>query len=134
MKNLNYAILLSLALITACGEENKNEESIEKAEAAIEETKAEISDAINEVSKPIDKVIYDFSGNSKDELNKMLEESNKIFIETKAGLEAAEKKVQDSAGEAKAEAEKIRDQHKKRLELLANRIEAIKSATTEENK
>jgi len=134
MKRTNYLILIAFALLTACSEQNANTDSNEKSESSIELKKAEVNEAAKDVRTSVKKAAYDFSGKTNEELNKMLEESNKLFEDTKAGLESAEKKVNESVGDAKIEAERIRDQHKKRVELLSERLEAIKSAIEGDNK
>jgi len=134
MKRTNYLILIVFALLTACGNQNANTETDEKSESSVESTKDEINETATDFRTSVKKAVYDFSGKTKEELNKMLEESNKLFEDTKAGLESAEKKVNESVGDAKIEAEKIRDQHKQRVELLSERLEAIKSAIEGDNK
>jgi hypothetical protein len=134
MKRTNYLILIAFVLLTACGEQDTKSDTSEKSELPVELKKAEINESARDVRTSVKKAMYDFSSKTKEELNKMLEESNKLFEDTKAGLESAEKKVNESVGDAKIEAENIRDQHKKRVELLSERLEAIKSAIEGDNK
>lgn len=131
MKNISYLLLMSIALLTACGEKNNTTETEEKIETSAEQKKDEIKDAVNDTRNSLKKASYDFSNNTKEELGKMLAESNKLMDETKAGLDAAEKKVNETVGDAKVEAEKVRDQFNKRIELLSGRLEAIKAAHSE---
>jgi len=131
MKRTNYLILIAFALLTACGEQDTKSDTNEKSESPVELKKAEINESATDVRTSVNKTVYDFSGKTTAELNKMLEETDKMFENSKAGLESAEKKVNESAGDAKIEAEKIRDQHKKRVDILSERLEAIKAAITE---
>lgn len=134
MKKTNYLILIAFALLTACGEQNTNTETGEKSETSVELKKSEINETATDVQTSVKKATYDFSNKTKAEIDKMLEESNKLLDDAKARLEDAEKKVLATSGDAKVEAEKIRDMCKKRVELLSNRIEAIKATNTKTSK
>jgi F0F1-type ATP synthase membrane subunit b/b' len=134
IKKLSLSVIISFALVTGCNNQTKTEQAKEDIETAIEDTKSEIQQSVEQATNSVQKATYDFSNKTKAEIDKMLEESNKLMDDAKAGLEDAEKKVLATSGDAKVEAEKIRDRFRVRVELLSNRIEAIKATNTKTSK